>query len=37
MTKKQCPTCHGFGVVMGKDGETKKCWNPKCVNGEVES
>lgn len=32
--KKQCPTCHGLGVVMGKDFETKKC--PKC-NGTGEA
>lgn len=23
---ERCPTCHGFGRMMGKDGESKPCW-----------
>jgi hypothetical protein len=35
--KMRCPVCHGFGVVMGKDFESKPCHNPECVGGWVES
>jgi hypothetical protein len=36
IVRKRCPRCHGLGVVMGKDGETKPCWNPACKDGWVE-
>lgn len=34
--RRQCPRCHGFGIVMGKNGETKPCFNPDCKGGWVE-
>lgn len=33
---RKCPVCHGFGFVMGKDGERKPCFNPDCKDGQVE-
>lgn len=31
----KCKACWGFGIVCGKDGETKRCW--KCDgSGEID-